>query len=801
MITHFIPGPSYDKVAIYRDSENPYLFYYINSEPKLQIDSKDGLPKFRLALFGRGIKKDDDEVQQGRLVMTVDLALTAQQEKEIRAKILNYLRSNYAKDVQQFYPNYRASRCDLSAVTIRPVEFTTGKVYFNVIEGKENKSTHETTPNLFGSCCATFADSYDAQNSQILYDLMKTRDNNLCVGDIMATVVYNLRYDAIVPFKAKASVDTSRIYTLFQDMKQTHAGANAKLYGCYYVPEVGYFYSNGVDLYASKESITNYLRNRCSISSNIKITIDDKSKTAAIGANYEQLLTEMVSTRAEDGICDQLFKQTEPISPQAVRTKYDVGNNSGGSDEQGNQKLGLYDVCYKLKNDAEISTSEHWGIEINKNTTCEVEVNPQGNLTLMLPVRVADMLVSKYDVSEAYFQKLKVPIHVSAANFEKDIAGIDVKVIYDDANGKKKTEVFNFDKDHADPQYFDVLMSHDSSGQLISKIGYQTRVTYNGYDVYDTKDQNAQYTPIKYLDGKGECIRIGYVDIHNLNVVCKANNVDWDLVDKIMVKFTYRDDPNREGAQKTIELTSSTQEEKWNCYMYKGNSNYTYEVRYYYKDKTESQPKIYKGSSREVIIDDELSGMCTAKFYVNFDQKAIKRVKVITKCQNKEYESDWFTQSDSWEWKFRLIEDKEKTYRYMYRYELSNGDGRTEPSEWSEPISIKPGVTESHEIKVDAKGQNVRINAKTMDWSQWLEVNVYLKYDDDKNNIHFEEDLITLDSGNNTYNTSIPIVDKSIRPTIQVTYVNYNGEVKESEIVAVPDSGLVILPNTAPPKS
>ena len=105
------------------------------------------------------------------------------------------------------------------------------------------------------------------------------------------------------------------------------------------------------------------------------------------------------------------------------------------------------------------------------------------------------------------------------------------------------------------------------------------------------------------------------------------------------------------------------------------------------------------------------------------------------------------------------------------------------------------------EIKVDAKGQNVRIIAKAVDWSQWDEVDVYLKYDDDKNNVHFEEDLIVLDSKKDSHTTSIPIMDKSIRPTIQVTYVNYNGNMATSDTVSVPESGLIVLPASAPPKA
>lgn len=814
MITRFIPGPvltnnkQYSHIAIYRDSENPYVFYYINGLPRVQIDPQDGLPKLRFTLFGRNVEKENEEVQEGRLVMTVDLGITNAEKAELLNIVGNYLNSSFRNDIKNYYPNYKGASYNRNSIILRPVDFNEGEVYFNVIEGRnsENKASIKTAPNLFGNCSATFADSFDAQNSQILYDLLMRKLNNVNVGDLMATVVYNLKYDAQVPFKAKASVDTARIYELFQDENQKHSGVDATYLGSYYVPEVGYFYSHGAELYASKESIDNFLRNRCSITSNIKIEIDNKSKDD-VGADYEQLLTEMVSTRAQDGICDQLFDKVEAVNPQAQGTKYDVGNNDP-DDPNGKKLPGLYDVCYRLKNKSEISTDQHWGIEINKNTTCVVQVNPQANLMVMINPQNINKLVAKIDASEAWFQKLSVPVHVSASNFVKDIIEIDVNVIYDekegpnDTVGKRKTRAFQFNKDKKDPQYFNVLMMRDSNGQLLDRFYYQTRIVYEHPDPqYDSLPDDQQYTPLTCVRGIGKGITIGNKEIRNLQVTCKAGDVDWDSIDKIIVKFTYRDDPNRENSRKTIELKKDTPSDTWNCYMYKGNSNYTYEVRYIYKDGTESAPKVFKDSSGMVAINDNLSGTCSATFYVNFDKKAVKRVKVIAKCQGKEYESNWFEQSDSWEWQFRLKEDQKKTYQYMYRYELSNGDGQTEHSEWSEPFSVQPGIHESHEIKVDAKGQNVRIIAKAVDWSQWDEVDVYLKYDDDKNNVHFEEDLIVLNSQTDSHTSSIPIMDKSIRPTIQVTYVNYNGNMATSDTVSVPESGLIVLPASAPPKA
>lgn len=859
MITHFIPAlgivENYPNIVIYRDHEDPYTFYYLNTRPRVTIDTETKKPVFDYMVIGRNIKREGSEgVQEGRLVMSVNLALTEDKngkEGELTAvekKVKNYIEgrnSTFLADLKHYYPDYDNRKYQNTRVetyrtrwfvktivrvenvprqvNIKSLEFIDGTTSINLASSDfAGKFVHETKPTLFGDCNATIAVNLDAQESQILYQIFKPQDKKDEQVNLSAIVNYNLKYKTVVPLRAKASIDYSRIYSEFQKLKNEHAGMDTKFYGRYKLPSVigdvtnsGYVYSNGADLYISKEDLENYLRNSDSSTQNIKIKIDDYIEGDS--AKYEQIILDAVSKQMTSNVCDKLFEKVQPLSPSDIKD-YDVATtgskgSQSSTDAEGKEKKRnvVYDVAYKLKSDINTSVNDSYAITIDKNQVIDYEANPNGSLELILKndVKGIDLssLVRELDASDIYFQEMLVPIKVDNTNFGRDIAMISVRVIYKDKSGNVKLDrVFNFDEEDPDAKTFRVIMSRNDKGELIDKFYYQTRIRYRGFDVYgrNVKEED-KWTGVKEAEGVGEGIYVPYSDMRNLCVNCEAGDVAWDVIDKLAVEFKYKDAPDKEGATKLMYLTPDKPSDTWNCYMYNENSDhFVYRIHYFYQDGTDDWSQTFEGTSstKNLVVNDKLSGIFTTKFDINF-KKSIERVRVIVRCQGKEQDSGWIYQPDTWMWRMRLKEDGKMSYQYKYQYYLVNGDDSMKGIDWTAPQTMD---TESNEQTVEinlSMGQiSLIIDGESIDWNLWSRVYLHFRYDDDAHNLHYDDDKIPplkLSSSKNEETVVIPVIDESIRPRIFAEYIPIVGDevISSDEATA---GKIVMLPHNAPPK-
>ena len=111
MITNFIPCPGVDGapyISLYHDHQDPYTIYYINNHPRITVNPETKKSVFDYMVIGRGIKKEgSNAVQEGRLVLSVNLALT---DDEMQ-KIENAVRTiDFNSLIAQYYPKYDTSK-------------------------------------------------------------------------------------------------------------------------------------------------------------------------------------------------------------------------------------------------------------------------------------------------------------------------------------------------------------------------------------------------------------------------------------------------------------------------------------------------------------------------------------------------------------------------------------------------------------------------------------------------------------------------------------------------------------------
>lgn len=772
MITHLIKAPKLTDttgnidlghIELFRDHEDPFKFYYLNNTPRLQFDRITKRPVFDYTIFARGINTEEERFQQGHFIMGVDLHLTKEELEAIRKVVDNFANpEQIRKDKEQYYPNYKGN-CYGKAM-ICPVNFTKGNVMFYVgASALDGTAMCQAKPNLNGNCNAIFSANYGSYDSQILYECFKPRDKKNEYVASGVTVRYELMYNAVLSLKASVSINQMKIYNLLQDLLHENKGTDAKYYGRVNVEHIGTVYSNGVNLYVSHEFIDNLTRNSSYNRDFITVKIENLTNNEQ-NTKYENLVIEALSKRISNEVCSSMFEKVEPLDPNNVRSPHDVEKSK---DNDGNEKkLGNYDVDYKLKNNITISDNSTFNFSIEKNEKVELEHNPQCNLNFILDgVDIKD-LVTECDASQLYFQKMAIPITVDAANFEKDILQINVKVKYPYGKNPRE-ETFTFDSENSNSKIFYVVMARDEAGNLIDKFSYRTKIVYRGYDVYGKQGDN--YSEPKESKGYNEPIVITYVDIRNLCVNCSAGDVAWDEISKIDVEFKYKDAPEKKGGTKLITLTPSNISDQWNCYMYNGNGIYTYRVRYYYQDGSEEWTDVKESTITDLVINDNLSGMYRVNFDLDFP-KSISRVRVKVRSQGEEDNSGWIKEVAEWVWQKRLKEDLPKNYSFMYEYYLEN-DSERKSSEWSKEKTLASESDKQYEsIKFGVENFTVELDADGVNWDVWKKVYVYFNYTINKMR------PVILTESDAVKEIDLAIKDTSIKPTIKAQFVTYNGQ-------------------------
>ena len=843
MITQSIQPPAVEKytnIALYRDNEDPYIFYYLNNQPRISVDKTTGLPKFNFMIIG--IKKSgaDGDTQSGHLTMTVDLSLTDTEMKYVIYTVTQYVQNpNFKELVKNDYPKYDFDKTAIKTVekisnrfttrfevksvgnprqvVVKPIDFESGTASLSLISSDyEGNFTFETKPSLFGDCYASFIVNFNSQQAQKLYNLLISEQKKGPIVNLMASVRYELSFKTVMPFLATGSIKYESIYEEIHNFCKYNTGSAIKespkyKYIMYRIPGLKtpiktnlVACTNGKDLYISKEGLDNYLRNSFNAKEILDISIKNYDQNTN-SEQYEQLILNALSSHIADQVCDKLFEKVAPLNPS------DIQLSAPDVDMKDSNELNLsYDFSYRLRDRNQISFQDNKGIRIEKYSIGKDFKNPQTSLEVLLNNFNIESLVQTFDSSDAYFKEMVIPVKIDKTNFGGDIAMISVRVIYKDKKGAVKlNQVLNFDEDDPSPKNIKVNLERNDKHELIDTFYYQTRITYRGFDVYEKNvPDNAKWTPIKEARGFGEGIYIPYRDLRNLCVECEAGDVAWDdVIEKLVVEFKYKDAPDKDGATKEMKLTRDNPKDTWNCFMYKDSDTYQYRIHYFYQDGTDDWSQVFEATptTGKLIVNDKLTGIFRRTFQRTNTTNAVEKIRVFVKCQGKEECSDWLYKDDQWVWERRLKEDGTITYQYKYQYYYANGDDSEYETDWTAPIPMN-SESDSQYININLNIDQIKltIDGSAIDWNKWHRVYLHIKYDDDANNKHYNDENfppIRLDSSNcvNDINLLLTVVDKSIRPKIYVEYIPIDGpNIISSDVVTA--NPLVILPHNAPPK-
>lgn len=784
--------PGHGDITIYPDHLNPYQFYYFKSSPKVSTDKDTGKPMLSYQYFTRDAQKahdisiaekTSDETHLGYLTLSVDLGLSEEEEKDIREYLKNMLRpdGDYAATMKLFYPachkllKDKGAPASPSNIKLSSVGTCTyGHTQLELLEGLggsfKKVSSDQVTPGLSGTYPASFYATFGEEGAYLMKEALSS---GVAVkgGERVPTnaiVRYNLKTLAYVPsLKAKVTVHNRLIHTLFKNFEQNKEALDTNYAGTVYfkpggkvnqtLHTTGTYRSTGRKVCISEEAVNNIFRNLSTDSKYIDIKIED---FAGLAESKKDELTDSIISSLMGMITNNVIPSLFDEVPAEFESQYDMIDAKKPASSEEKEADQIYSKSYTLHDDSKIENIQDFTVTFDKSGTTALELS--ANATLLASIKKEDIphLVREMDLTNAAFDRLAIPVRVTA-DFEEDkIVEVDVDIKYDHVDAKSKLprtahKTYCF-RDGSENYEFLVTMAKDANGKCIEDYEVKSKVIYKGKATLGVNDGWSEVQV-----SREKTVILSIESLGYLNVKCSAGDIDWDEVKEAVVSLEYTSAAGHEDTKSTIRLSKDNPYGSWTCYKY-GNkdNNYSYRVKYIYANGREMESPLRKDSTNNLAIDDMLIGVIKATFDVYLNPVTDSKIKVEVRYEDSKLHIldnfyKWFDSTDSWDWSMRLQQGA--TDAFKYRYIIQYQDGIVYTSPW---FANTKGVN-SFEIKKERFPLKARIMGTALDWSSLLYAFVTVKYNDPENNYNVEE-TVTLNADNKTTPQEVPILAFSL---------------------------------------
>ncbi len=823
-----VPGTD---IELFRDHEQEDLFYVVPSIPRVARDPQ-GKPLLSYLFIARDAdiayasseNKDLVESQLGQLLITTDLGISEEEGEKIKKYLKEHVLPKKDLPFNRFY--YRLLKKTMPQKAIEPKltypnTWKDGSAQLQLLEGFgdtfKKKSSEPVVPSMVASNSAAFYATLGIEGSQVYFDALskgfKGQENEEEPTPLQAIVNYHLKGYAYAPnLKIEVIGHASQVYEYLQERevdfeREVKEGKRTKH------KEVKIL---GIPVYKSEKTYTTIEKvtlDKEDISTLVEEMVDRKIITIKIEDFGDLALNSAEKKEVEDNVRIEIMgmimntiipsffetaligdKEDQPVLDEEGNVVATVDPEKPQADP--NMPMGWraraakdLETHYHFKNDIEKTKINNIYFKFERNGTIEFQRNPQGTLTTQLNESEREALVRYIDVSSPEVQILEVQLSVNA-DFEEDkIHSVVVNIYYKQKDHKsgvvrENTESYLFDT--GDEKYiFRATMARNAQGELLDYYDVEAKITYKG--------TSEAPPPIKLINQSGRQQVVSYDKLGFLTVKTEVGDIDWEVIDKAVVDFEYKAEPDQPDTRKQITLDQNTTQGTWKTFMYMNeDKTYRYQVKYYYKDGTESESEVKEDTRDTLIIDDQLIGRVRASFDLIMDPSSVKSAKIEVLYEDeslniREEYSKWFTNAETWDWVMRLREGAATNFKYRYLVEYS--DGLVEESDWMEASSdedIPP-------INIRRYPRMLIVDAFDVDWTQWRRAYLNVRYTDTANNYTVSERVILEDANPFGEVSILAFRPEHLDFEYSVQFVSSGGVVRTPSQVA--EGGILILTN------
>lgn len=779
--------PYLDYITIFPDSMLPTKFYYFRTHPKLSYDSKHNVPliDYKLIQHTSDGQDKDIDTQFGYLTMTVDLGLTQEEETQIRKAVYAMLNdADYRATMELLYPeayayydaNKNTDKISEAAIQLSNMGvIKNGTTKFEIWEGFgkdiKRESSTEAKPSSSGNYATPLYASFGKWGSQLVAKSLRvSTDTDDGLKAIPTTAI--VRYEIEVPFhvpalKAKVVVDTDDFYHYLTELFSDENSLNGTYRGRLNTKEDGVAdnFKNGVgvrgEILLSEEDIEDLLTKYHESNKTGIVQIQDYSAIAGTGdLDLRGEILKSVLGIVTNQIIPAMFE------PSPVPTKTDTeasGSVYAGQDPDEVARM----VYYRFKDSEESTEKKHIEYDFSMQSMTVLPLCASTTLLAVVPKDYADKVVTLINLESTEFNDHRVNISSPIDFGANKISTIELIVRYDEPDARfpddkqVKEDDFTF-KTGTETFGFSYFESKDNNGKFLPEFKYKTKVSYKGKGHID---QNEGWS--EWMKTSTHNLLIKPETTGFISVECEMGDIDWDIIKRVDVTFTYPPALGKTDAQDTLRFKKDEGVKNWNCYRYGSQSDeYTYEVTY--EDLNGSRYSAPKKSSTalHICVDDLYEGPALeGEFSVNFSPTIVEYVRVYVDYDGKVEHHDLKENEKCWTWKKSLRKGSPETFRY--KYYVAYKDTTSSETEWSAPcgkgsaipiytVEMKPLAATSAKIQVSAQLLAM--------WDKFAFVQVFATYDDPDHGIHHEFEAFTLDKANMTKTLDLPCPPNSAKP-------------------------------------
>lgn len=752
--------PGVDYVTVYKDDQDPKLFYMLPEYPRMAA-AADGGPQFNFIMFARDFHLfknlaadlSGTETEGGLITMTTELSVSDEDQAKIRNYIaggghVGLLSSFVSPGIFRFLLMEPIQAAD--SIRLAYPIWVDGKVQFSLIPSAGNTFVKATAGSDKPSLIATNIANYSAilgQEGVGLFNAMIGK------GWTPGTVGYSVTFLARIP-SLTVNV-TGSMQDTFKNIRDNCCEPYPYLSMMYYRLIVPFN-----DLVQTRQKIAN-------------LTIDvhgtdfpTDSADKSIATDVQQKLTDLGMSVVKDFLTNQFFTTFNQLGANGPASA------SGGS----SNPPPTNDLFLKNFEQHQTNTID---FHINYEKNVPVTKNPSRALLDIIPAAQVSKRIIQADLSHPYFQILDVTVRATADYVTDPIAAITVHIEYnqtDETGGGQKTDTREYAFTTGQEVFnFHTVMAKAADGTPKDTYTYWSEIWYKASSQPDK-------TPKRQVNDR--VLIIGYNQLSCIRVQASWGSVPVDTVSRVSIHFKYPDPTLKlPTVEKDVFLEPDHPTDSW--FTYTGGNpsiDYQYQVSYFLTSGERMDLPVKTASYSNLIIDTPFEDALNVTFVPQGQFPPTSTIIVSARYADP---GDGYTQSavhtfhslsdPPWAWTVRL---HDKTKRaFQYKVDSTNIDGSSNLGKWTDGTegTILAGGASSKIMEVDV------IPAMLDLQKQWKLVIVKLKYEDAVNNVSQDKVFqISAANASEQFAWKFPIQDvKQQKYSYEVDAFGYDGVTKK----------------------
>jgi hypothetical protein len=678
--------PGVNSVTIYRDDEDPHLFYMMSERPTIARDEA-GEPLFTFVLYARDVDRlgaEDREVERGYLSLSTRVAVPAADEEKIRQHLRGLLNGELSGGRRfLLHPILRAE----PKLSYPPV-FTDGKVEFVTFgDDMVRFSAGSKQSSLVGENIASFAQSLSQDGAEFFRQSVEK-------GIVPSLILYELNFLARIPaVTIRIHGDRKQFY---EELKQHTIVTeihrrNGRVVSKKTWPEIG------------------SLREFQSKFHSLTVDIDSGDfREEPPGQDTTQKLEELAFRILETNILPSFFEQG--FSP--------------ATEEQSKNKW-LKDIEKDLEGTIDVT--------IRKRDVIKKAVNPNAQLGLILNPEEIKSHTTYLDLGQTVFQELDLKINANV-NFQADpVFALKVFVDYN-----QKDEIRNVTVARSKEFLFKTGNEVHRFRQILAKAADgapKDAYKFHSELVYKDTGESIRIPAQGDFESRERELIVSYRRLGFVKVTVALGSMP-DNVKSAQVTFRYPAS-NLATASQTFELTKDKPSAVF--FTHTGSAAepqpYRYQVTFQLIDGQRMDMPEVSETAETLTISNPFEQALTTRFLAQADFDVVQKIIIDARYQDQrnDFQSDTHAElsqnGETAAWTLSLRDPNLRQFEYDETIVFRNGSRETKTGKVGRLGTTIPagmGAVDALEITVDVG---------LLDWQKFARALVFLEYKDPTNNV------------------------------------------------------------------